>query len=54
MDLCREYEIDVLLDIPTRPAPVWLHKKHPALLSFCLCNELGAGFKSYSAEVQVR
>lgn len=94
MDLCHDLGIGVFLDIPTRPAPVWLHKKypsidivnpsgvrqnaltrymedvgdpdfqryalrlakkmalryqdHPALLSFGLCNELGAGFLSFS------
>lgn len=94
MDLCAEREISVFMDIPTRPAPVWLHKKYPsidivdrngirqnantrymedvgdthfreyayrlakkiaeryaghkALLAFGLCNELGAGFCSYS------
>jgi beta-galactosidase len=100
MDLCQKNDIGVLLDIPTRPAPVWLHKKHrdiditnvdrirvdshtrymedvgnphfqkhalrlaetmatryakhSALLAFCLCNELGAGFISYSPEVELR
>lgn len=94
MDLCQNFGISVFLDIPTRPAPVWLHKKypsidivnrsgirqnaltrymedvgdpdfqkyalrlakeialrykdHPALLAFGLCNELGAGFLSFS------
>lgn len=94
MELFLNSGIKVLLDIPTRPAPTWLHKKYPsidivdadgirqdshtrymedvgdpmfrkyayrfaevlvkrykdhkALLAFCLCNELGAGFMSYS------
>lgn len=94
MNMFLNSGIKVLLDIPTRPAPTWLHKKYPsidiidadgirqnshtrymedvgdpmfrkyayhfaevlvkrykdhkALLAFCLCNELGAGFMSYS------
>lgn len=31
MDLCHERGIQVFLDIPTRPAPIWLHKKHPSI-----------------------
>lgn len=31
MDLCAERGIGVFLDIPTRPAPIWLHKKHPSI-----------------------
>ena len=31
MDLCAERGIGVFLDIPTRPAPVWLHKKFPSI-----------------------
>lgn len=100
MDQFHEAGIKVVLDIATRPAPVWLHKKypsinitdlygnvqesharymedignphfkesayrfarvitqryasHPALLAFGLCNELGAGFVSYSEEVKIR
>lgn len=100
MDLCHGLGIGVFLDIPTRPAPVWLHKKypsidivnrsgarqnaltrymedvgdpdfqryalrlaekiasrykdHPALLSFGLCNELGAGFLSFSGSALKR
>lgn len=100
MELCGERGIGVFLDIPTRPAPTWLHKKfpsidiadrngirqnphtrymedvgdphfreyayrlaavmakryasHPALLAFGLCNELGAGFLSYSATARER
>jgi beta-galactosidase len=100
MELFYENGISVVLDIATRPAPVWLHKKHPsvnitdiygnmqnshtrymedigdpyfkkygyrfarklverysthpALLAFGLCNELGAGFVSYSKEVEKR
>lgn len=100
MDKFNEAGIKVVLDIATRPAPIWLHKKypsinitdiygksqaphsrymedvgnpvfreyaykyarmlveryrmHPALLAFGLCNELGAGFVSYSEEVEKR
>lgn len=100
MDLCHEYGLGVFLDVPTRPAPVWLHKKypsidivnrsgihqnaltrymedvgdpnfqryalrlaekmatrykeHPALLAFGLCNELGAGFLSFSDTAKKR
>ena len=31
MDLCQERGIGVFLDIPTRPAPTWLHKKFPSI-----------------------
>ena len=31
MDLCHDLGIGVFLDIPTRPAPVWLHKKYPSI-----------------------
>lgn len=31
MDLCAERDIGVFLDIPTRPAPTWLHKKYPSI-----------------------
>ena len=31
MDLCAERGIGVFLDIPTRPAPTWLHKKYPSI-----------------------
>ncbi|MDR1689387.1 MAG: beta-galactosidase [Clostridiales bacterium] len=31
MDLCAARNIRVFLDIPTRPAPTWLHKKHPSV-----------------------
>lgn len=31
MDLCEERGIGVFLDIPTRPAPTWLHKKYPSI-----------------------
>ena len=31
MDLFQEAGINVILDIPTRPAPVWLHKKFPGI-----------------------
>lgn len=100
MEQFHEAGIKVVLDIATRPAPIWLHKKHPsinitdiygklqephsrymedvgnpffreyayrfarviterysshpALLAFGLCNELGAGFVSYSEEVKKR
>jgi beta-galactosidase len=100
MDRFSAAGIQVVLDIATRPAPVWLHKKHPsinitdlygkmqhahsrymedvgnplfqeyayrfakalvqryaahpALLAFGMCNELGAGFVSYSEEVRQR
>lgn len=100
MQLCQENGISVFLDIPTRPAPIWLHKKypdiditsqdgirldshrrymedvgnenfqyyalrlakhmaqhfsgHPTLLGFGLCNELGAGFYSYSEHSLLR
>lgn len=100
VDRFWEANIKVVLDIATRPAPVWLHKKHPsinitdlygqmqeshtrymedvgnplfqkyayrfakaiteryashpALLAFGLCNELGAGFVSYSEGVKQR
>lgn len=100
MDWFHEAGIKVVIDIATRPAPIWLHKKHPsigitdiygklqephsrymedvgnplfreyayrfagvitkkysthpALLAFGLCNELGAGFVSYSREVEKR
>lgn len=29
MDKCRDNGLGVVLDIPTRPAPMWLHKKYP-------------------------
>lgn len=29
MQLCKENGMSVIMDIPTRPAPVWLHKKYP-------------------------
>ena len=29
LDLCHERNIRVFMDIPTRPAPSWLHKKYP-------------------------
>lgn len=100
MDLCSDSGIKVFLDIPTRPAPTWLHKKYPsidivdangirqdahtrymedvgdpmfqkyaycfvkemtkrygnhkALLAFGLCNELGAGYISYSQSARER
>ncbi|AJG98278.1 hypothetical protein LF65_01674 [Clostridium beijerinckii] len=31
MDMCYERGIKVFLDIPTRPAPLWLHKKYPSI-----------------------
>ena len=31
MDLCHDLGIGVFLDIPTRPAPVWLHKKYTSI-----------------------
>ena len=31
MNLCHRHGIGVFLDIPTRPAPTWLHKKHPSI-----------------------
>lgn len=31
MDLCAERGIGVFLDVPTRPAPVWLHKKYSSI-----------------------
>lgn len=31
MNLCQERGIGVFLDIPTRPAPTWLHKKFPSI-----------------------
>lgn len=31
MNLCAERDIGIFLDIPTRPAPVWLHKKYPSI-----------------------
>ncbi|WP_051250449.1 beta-galactosidase [Paenibacillus harenae] len=31
MDLFAEAQIKVVLDIATRPAPTWLHKKYPAI-----------------------
>lgn len=31
MDLCAQRDIGVFLDIPTRPAPTWLHKKYPSI-----------------------
>lgn len=31
MDLCHQRGIGVFLDIPTRPAPTWLHKKFPSI-----------------------
>lgn len=100
MELCLHSGIKVFLDIPTRPAPTWLHKKYPsidivddngirqdahtrymedagdpmfrryayrfakemavryqdhkALLAFGLCNELGAGYISYSQSARER
>lgn len=100
MDLCLNAGIKVFLDIPTRPAPTWLHKLYPsidivdangirqdshtrymedvgdpmfrkyayrlaeelvkryvshkALLAFGLCNELGAGYISYSETAKNR
>ncbi|MBB6734755.1 beta-galactosidase [Cohnella zeiphila] len=100
MDLFEEAGIRVVLDIATRPAPTWLHKKypeidltdpsgvrleaqtrymedighpafqeyafkfaerlvcryrnHPALYAFGLCNELGSGSPSYSANARDR
>ncbi len=30
-DLCEERGIGVFLDIPTRPAPLWLHRKYPSI-----------------------
>ena len=100
LDLFHNAGIKVLLDIPTRPAPIWLHKKfpnidihdkngirqnavfrymedvgdenfikyalafagkfvehyakHPAIMSFGLDNEVGAGYISYSEAAQER
>ncbi|MGI5895402.1 MAG: beta-galactosidase [Oscillospiraceae bacterium] len=31
MELCRERGLRVFLDIPTRPAPVWLHQRYPSV-----------------------
>ena len=31
MELCQERGIGVFLDIPTRPAPTWLHEKYPSI-----------------------
>lgn len=31
IDLCQERGIGVFLDIPTRPAPTWLHEKFPSI-----------------------
>ncbi len=31
MDLMREHGIGVILDIAVRPAPLWLHRKHPTI-----------------------
>lgn len=31
LDLCYERGIQVFMDIPTRPAPSWLHKKFPSI-----------------------
>lgn len=30
-NLCNERDIHVFLDLPTRPAPSWLHKKYPSI-----------------------
>ena len=100
MDLCSEYDLQVVLDVSMHPAPVWVHqlcpgcdiggksgihqaplrrymddvsdleyqkyalrfaekivsryKDHPALFAFGLCNELGAGYPSYSEESRKR
>lgn len=100
LEMFTQANIQVVLDIATRPAPVWLHQKfpginitdrsgiqlhaqtrymvdfghpafqeyayrfaeklvtrykdHPVLLAFGLCNELGAGFISYSEEARTR
>lgn len=29
--LCNERDVHVFLDLPTRPAPSWLHKKYPSI-----------------------
>ncbi|WP_270659808.1 beta-galactosidase [Enterococcus thailandicus] len=31
LTLCYERDIKVFMDIPTRPAPIWLHKKFPSI-----------------------
>jgi len=31
MAMCEKRDIFVFLDIPTRPAPTWLHKKYPSI-----------------------
>lgn len=31
MDLMRDHGIGVILDIAVRPAPLWLHRKHPSI-----------------------
>ncbi len=31
MDLCHARGIGVFLDVPTRPAPTWLHEKYPSI-----------------------
>lgn len=100
MDLFAKAKIGVVLDISTRPAPIWVHKlcpgcnihgksgnsqpsvrrymedvddpayqfyalrfarilvnrykDHPALFAFGLCNELGAGYMSFSEHARLR
>ncbi|MDR2483192.1 MAG: beta-galactosidase, partial [Treponema sp.] len=31
LDLCVKYGLMAVVDIPTRPAPLWLHKKFPGI-----------------------
>jgi beta-galactosidase len=100
LDLFEKNEIDFIIDIPTRPAPIWLHRMFPSinisnedgvmqrpisrymedvgdpyfqkyafrfaeklikryksrvnLLAYGLCNEIGAGYQSYSETAERR